>query len=104
MFLRVFVKALARNLRVFFEKYAVSLTTDIDDIAEWQPGDIVIFEDDEHIGIISDRRNKKGHAFVLHNTGQKKREQDYLSIRQVTGHYRFDASQIDEDVLIKWHD
>ncbi len=92
-----------RNLKVFFDLYAESLTTDINDVSEWQPGDIVIFEDMEHIGIISDRRNAKGQAFVIHNTDQKNREQDYLEIRQVTGHYRFDASKIDESVLVKWH-
>lgn len=93
-----------RNLKVFFDLYAQTLTTDINDISQWQPGDIVIFESDEHIGIISDRRNKKGQAFVIHNTDQLNREQDYLEIRQVTGHYRFDASKIDESVLVAWHD
>jgi uncharacterized protein YijF (DUF1287 family) len=93
-----------RNLKVFFESYAEVLTTDINDISEWQPGDIVIFEDMEHIGIISDKRNSKGQAFVIHNTDQSEREQDYLELRQVTGHYRFDASKIDESVLVAWHE
>ena len=92
-----------RNLEIFFDLYAQTLTTDINDISQWQPGDIVIFEDMEHIGIISDRRNSKGQAFVIHNTDQSEREQDYLEIRQVTGHYRFDASKIDESVLVAWH-
>ena len=34
-----------RNLRIFFEKYAVSLSTDIEHTDEWQAGDIVIFGD-----------------------------------------------------------
>ena len=93
-----------RNLKVFFDAYAITLTTDINDNSQWQPGDIVIFEDMEHIGIISDRRNAKGQTFVIHNTDQLEREQDYLEIRQVTGHYRFDASKIDESVLVPWHD
>ena len=59
-----------RNLRIFFDEYAISLTLDINEIAEWQPGDIVIFEDDKHIGIISDKRNKDGQPYVIHNGGQ----------------------------------
>ena len=47
-----------RNLLVYFSHTAISLTTDPYDIAEWQGGDIVVFE--HHIGIVSDRRNRDG--------------------------------------------
>lgn len=46
-----------RNLDVYFKNNHISLTTDITQIAEWQGGDIIVFKD--HIGIISDKRNKK---------------------------------------------
>ena len=91
-----------RNLRIFFDTYAIALTLDIDEIAQWQPGDIVIFGKDKHIGIISDKRNKDGQPYVIHNGGQPTREEDYLSRSTVTGHYRFDASKINEDVLVNW--
>lgn len=91
-----------RNLRIFFEEHAISLTLDINEIAEWQPGDIVIFENDKHIGIISDKRNKNGQPYVIHNGGQPNREEDYLSKSTATGHYRFDASKIDKGILLKW--
>lgn len=91
-----------RNLRIFFEKYAVSLNTDIKQIAEWQAGDIVIFGDDKHIGIVSDKRNRNGQPYIIHNGGQKKREENYLKNADVTGHYRFDASLIDSKYLIEW--
>ena len=91
-----------KNLRVYFEKYAISLTTDIDQIEEWQAGDIVIFGADKHIGIVSDKRNKDGHPYILHNGGQPNREEDYLKRSEVTGHYRFDASHVNEENLIKW--
>ena len=91
-----------RNLRVFFERYAVSLTTDINEITQWQPGDIVIFGDDKHIGIVSDKRNRKGQTYIIHNGGQLKREEDMLYRSVVTGHYRFDASIIDDKILVKW--
>ena len=90
------------NLRIFFEEYAVSLTLDIDEIDRWQPGDIVIFGDDAHIGVISDKRNRNGQPYVIHNGGQLNREEDYLSRSNVTGHYRFDAARIEEGILVKW--
>ena len=92
------------NLRVFFDKYALSISTDITHIEEWQPGDIVIFGDDKHIGIVSDKRNNKGQPYIIHNYGQPKREQDFLKHSNVTGHYRFDVSNVPEDVIIKWPD
>lgn len=91
-----------RNLRVFFEKYAVLLTKDIKKIEEWQPGDIVIFGDDRHIGIVSDKRNRSGMPYIIHNNGQLRREEDILKHSDVTGHYRFDAEIIDKNHLIKW--
>ena len=47
------------NLKVYFERNQISLTTDLKKIEEWQPGDIVAFGK-SHIGIISDKRNKQG--------------------------------------------
>ena len=93
-----------RNLKVFFSKYAISLTVDIDEIEEWQPGDIVIFGNNTHIGIVSDRRNADGRPYIIHNGGQENREEDYLGKDEVTAHYRFDASRIDDGVLCPWTD
>lgn len=93
-----------RNLRIFFDEYAVSLTTDIKEIDQWQPGDIVIFNNDKHIGIVSDKRNRKGQAYIIHNGGQPNREEDYLKRSKVVAHYRFDASKLDESVLVQWND
>ena len=89
------------NQKAFFSKYAKSYTLDYKKIEEWQPGDIVVFED-KHIGIISDRRNKDGIPFVIHNGGQLNREEDYLTKSKITGHYRFDTTKIDEIVLKPW--
>ncbi len=91
-----------RNLRIFFDTYAISLTLDINEIAEWQPGDIIIFGNDKHIGIISDKRNRNGQPYVIHNGGQRNREEDYLGKSTVTGHYRFDTSKINDEVLAQW--
>ena len=37
------------NLDTFFRRHAQVLTCDLDDPAQWQPGDIVIFGDRDHI-------------------------------------------------------
>ena len=67
------------NLKVYFERNQISLTTDLSKIEEWQPGDIVIFGT-SHIGIISDKRNKKGIPYLIHNGGQPLREEDILEL------------------------
>ena len=90
------------NLRVFFGKYAISLTTDIDAVEEWQPGDIVVFGRNTHIGIVSDKRDAEGHAYIIHNSGQSEREEDYLGRQNVAAHYRFDASRVPGEVLYRW--
>ena len=92
-------------LDVFFRKYALTLTTDIADRGAWQAGDIAVFENTRHIGVISDRRDRAGIPFVDHNMGQRRRENDYLAFRHhmaVTGHYRWDASRVPASVLRRW--
>ena len=62
------------NQDVFFSRNCLSLTAKIKarnakNLIEWQPGDIVVFtEGYEHIGIISDKRDKNGIPYVIHNT------------------------------------
>ena len=94
------------NLQVFFSKYAINLTTDIDEIEEWQPGDIVVFNG-KHIGIISDKRNRDGEPYVIHNSGQPLREEDILRKRAekdpVSGHFRWDAENI-QDIVVLWEE
>lgn len=78
-----------RNLRVYLENHAILLTTDLEEIDAWQGGDIVIMKG--HIGIVSDKRNKKGIPFLIHhaNPFQISYEEDVLgSLYKVLGHYR----------------
>ena len=78
-----------RNLRVYLEGHAVKLTTDKKDIEAWQGGDIIVFEN--HIGIVSDRRNAEGLPYIIHHNDpwQTAYEQDILGSRDdITGHYR----------------
>ena len=80
------------NLKTFFERNGTNLTTDLNKIEEWQPGDIVTFGI-SHIGIISDKRNEKGIPYLLHNGGQPSREEDILEIyntfEKISGHFRY---------------
>ncbi|MCI1966062.1 MAG: DUF1287 domain-containing protein [Oscillospiraceae bacterium] len=90
------------NLKVYFERHAVPLSTDPKQIAEWQPGDIVTFGS-HHIGILSDRRNGAGIPWLIHNAGQPEREEDVLAFcGEISGHFRFDASRLSQDELIPW--
>lgn len=86
---------------MFFERYAVTLTLDTSQIDEWQPGDIVTYGT-KHIAIVSDRRNKKGIPYIIHNSGQPVREENALTRQSVSGHYRFDAGSLDESTLIRY--
>ena len=78
------------NLDIFFKNNSISLTTDLSKIEEWQGGDIVVFKD--HIGIISDKRNKKGIPFLFHlRPMQIHNEEDILGLYgqdYIIGHYR----------------
>lgn len=80
-----------KNLEVYFRRHAKSLTTNLAEISEWQAGDIVIFRD--HIGIISDHRNRRGVPFLLHHYSpfQITYEEDCLENYPkdyIVGHYR----------------
>lgn len=77
------------NLNIYFKNNSISLTTNLKDYKEWQGGDIVVFK--RHIGIVSDKRNRKGINFVIHhaNPYQRYYEEDILEYRDdIVGHYR----------------
>lgn len=80
-----------RNLDVYLKNNNISLTKDLSQIEEWQGGDIIVFKD--HIGIISDKRNKKGIPFLIHHANpiQVNYEEDVLELYgqdYIIGHYR----------------
>lgn len=77
-----------KNLNVYFKNIAASLTVDLSDIGDWQGGDIVVFKN--HIGIVSDKRNRKGIPFLIHHSGtmQLKYEEDVLESYEIVSHYR----------------
>ncbi len=79
-----------RNLLTYLEGNSINLTTDIKNIDEWQGGDIVVFS--THIGIVSDKRNKKGIPYIIHHERpyQEEYEEDILGSRKndIKGHFR----------------
>lgn len=80
-----------RNLNLYFKNNHIVLTTDLSQIEEWQGGDIIVFKD--HIGVISDKRNKKGIPFLIHHANplQVNYEEDVLELYEqdyIIGHYR----------------
>ena len=85
------------NLIVFFRRYGTELTKDIkpgdvENLYQWQAGDIVTFDyPHEHIAIISDKRRKDGVPYILHNAGSTASETDQLQSwpSKITGHFRF---------------
>lgn len=81
----------AKNLDVYFKNNSISLTTDLKQIDQWQGGDIIVFKD--HIGIISDKRNRNGVPFLIHHANpiQTNYEEDVLELYDkdyIIGHYR----------------
>ncbi|MHC1684177.1 MAG: DUF1287 domain-containing protein [Clostridiaceae bacterium] len=84
------------NQDVFFKKNCISLTkelnkNDINNLKEWQPGDIVVFiEGYEHIGIISDKRDDEGIPYVIHNARPSASEVKLSWFHNpIHGHYRW---------------
>ncbi len=81
------------NQHTFFERHAVSLTCDVEDLTAWQGGDIAVFSD--HVGIVSNRRDADGVPYLIHHEGpfQLAYEDDGLARRanDIVGHYRIDA-------------
>lgn len=83
------------NQKAFFLRQARILSTelipgDADNLAGWQPGDLVTFTDPDHVAIISNRRNANGVPYLIHHVEPRPREADDFMGRygRITGHFR----------------
>lgn len=77
------------NLQVYFSHQAISLTCDLRMIDQFQGGDIVVFKN--HIGVVSNKRNRQGIPYLIHHAGvfQINYEQNRLEKQgPIIGHYR----------------
>ncbi|MDL2307231.1 DUF1287 domain-containing protein [Desulfovibrio sp. OttesenSCG-928-C06] len=87
------------NLIVYFKRHGKSLGKtikpgDAESLAQWQPGDIVTFQNPDHVAVLSDKRNSDGLPYLLHNQGPWASEGDdfeYWQKKGITGHFRFPA-------------
>lgn len=85
------------NMYVFFERNAEKLTTeiipgDIDNLKQWQPGDIiVILSPYQHVAIVSNKRTRDGVPYVIHNTKPHAVESPHFNLWkcEIAGHYRW---------------
>ncbi len=87
-----------KNQIVFFEKYAVSLTTEIrpydrKNLYQWQAGDIVVLRKSDHIAVVSDLRRKDGVPYIIHNSSTVPMEENLLlkwsKSGRIVAHFRF---------------
>lgn len=82
------------NIETFLKRYAKELSTNINNIKEFNTGDIIIFDYGDHIGIVSDKRNKNGISYIVQLTKKEEKEVNLEDInREVTGHYRFEFQE-----------
>jgi uncharacterized protein YijF (DUF1287 family) len=85
------------NQDVYFKRYTQSLTTDlipgdVKNLEQWQPGDIVVFLEKgfHHTGIVSDKRDKDGTPYFIHNFRPFAAEVKLSSFKTpIAGHYRW---------------
>lgn len=79
------------TLDTFFRRHAQVLTCSFENPEDWQPGDIVIFGERQHIAICSDRRNRDGIPFIIHhgNPIEDAVERNQMYRTEVTGHFRW---------------
>lgn len=72
-----------RNILVYLENNALKLKND----GNFNPGDIVVYKD--HIAIVSDKVNKNGINYILHEHPVEPYEYDGLYKRNIIGHFRW---------------
>lgn len=82
------------NQAWFFKRHGLSLTTSATDPKDWQPGDVVewrLVGGLDHTGMLTDKLDKDGFPYVIHNIGQGPQEEDVLRTWswKLTGHFRF---------------
>jgi len=88
------------NLQAFFRRQGAELEV-TDDPADYTPGDIVTWRlpsNAHHIGIVVDRRSADGtRPLVVHNISRGPQVEDVLFRFPITGHFRFDGSDVREE-------
>ncbi len=79
-----------RNIKVYLDKNVTSLSLDKD----FNPGDIVVYKN--HIAIVSDKQNKNGENYIIHQHAFYNYEDDGLFRDKIIGHYRWELKDGNE--------
>ncbi len=86
------------NLQVFFERHGESLPIS-QSARNYLPGDLVTWMlpgNLPHIGIVTDRLNAdSGQPLIFHNMGAGPQLEDILFDYSITGHYRYQPSDVE---------
>ena len=90
------------NLHAFLSRTGTELTCEVvpwnaENLAEWQPGDLVIFgPGNAHIGIVSDTRRRDGVPLVIHHGWATPVEDHILEYwgDRITSHFRLDFGDL----------
>lgn len=93
------------NQETFFMRYAETLGNDMYDIGDFMPGDIITFDNSDHIAMIGEKYNKNGVPYLVQNRdeSQKQTEENRLekTDMKITGHYRFKYTKALEKLIIE---
>lgn len=82
-------------LEVFFQRKAQILTTDLNAVLAWQPGDLVTFES-SHIAVVSNLRNIWGRPYIIQHGKDPAAEEDRIFAEDgmaISGHYRWPLTE-----------
>lgn len=91
------------NQDVFFSRYAKELTTDMYEIGQFMPGDILVFDYGDHIAMVSDKYTKDGVPYVIQNRDEKQKQKEENCLEktdmEITSHYRFEYNKKIEKLI-----
>ena len=83
------------TMMTFFQRRAMSLSTNPKERDAFRPGDIVFyawswgrFAPAEHVAIVSDKKGPRGQWMIIQNGGPKPTETDGLDHGKIVGHFR----------------
>ena len=83
----------------FINDNATKISINFKKKEDFQPGDFIFLS--EGIGLLSDKRDKNGLNYIIVIENGKVVEKEGLKELDVSGHYRFDSSLIDDEILKK---
>lgn len=86
-----------KNIKVFLDKYTLSLTTDGEESDEFNPGDIVVYKN--HIAVVGDKLNKDNVYYIIHHDGVHNYIDNGLMRNTIVGHYRFILNEDYENLI-----